>query len=224
MAPGNFFAWISACRTLPILPSRSLESPTSSGFAVGSCCAQATETERDAETTRRTSNRRMCSSRAEGARDAIDLREKEREGLLGRRARPTLVHRQVALLVLLAAPARAGIVPSDARAGAGDLPGRRRRGALRIRSVAVRLGGAGGASLRQRRKRSAPSSLRGPLRLRRGLRGRRGLRLHRLDAHDDRDGRGGDAPLHDLEELEPFLLVLDLRILLAIPAQVDALA
>ena len=66
--------------------------------------------------------------------------------------------------------------------------------------------------------------MRGSLRLGRRLGGRGRLRLHRLDAHDDGDGRGGDAPLHDLEELEPFLLVLDLRILLPVTAQVDALA
>src|SRR5207245_573780 len=64
-APGNFFAWISPWRILPIRPSRSAERPTSSGRAEGSACAHTKEKETDSETTRTPRNRRMRASREE---------------------------------------------------------------------------------------------------------------------------------------------------------------
>src|SRR6185295_13803904 len=141
-------------------------------------------------------------------------------GLLGRR--PALLEREVAFLVLLARATGAGVVAADARTRPDDgrglvlhhgatLPTRRRG------RFAVGLDGRLRAPLRQRRQRGGG---RAALHRLRGCR----LLLHRLHPHHHGDGAAGDAALHDLEEVEAFLLVLDLRVLLAVPAQVDALA
>src|SRR6266849_3814453 len=58
-APGIFFAWISSWNAFPIRPSRSLESPTSSGRAVGSASAHDRELKRMVETTSTPRIRRM---------------------------------------------------------------------------------------------------------------------------------------------------------------------
>src|SRR6266849_7500635 len=129
---------------------------------------------------------------------------------------------EVALLVLLAAAAGAGIVAADAGAGAGD--GALLGGGCSVSAgaggFAVGLDGPGRAALRHGRQAGGSGALR------RGAGGRLrdGGLLYRLDPHGGGDDAGGDAALHDLEELEPFLLLLDLLVLLAVAAQVDALA
>src|ERR1700682_6586336 len=95
-----------------------------------------------------------------------------------------LFERQVAFLVLLAAPARTGIVAADARAGTDDGRGLvlHRRGARRRRRLAVGLDGRLLAALRQGRQRPRGAALNRLL--------RRGL-LDRLDAHAHGGGGGG---------------------------------